>query len=62
MKAWGKTGSPTESDHPTSAFELLLYAGTERNLPEPPPWTDDIGPETDYNRLEEYDRLVMNAI
>ncbi len=62
VKAQREAGSLTESDHPTSAFELWLYAGTEHILQGPPPWTGDIGPETDYNRLEECDRLVMDAI
>ncbi len=62
MKAWREAGSPTESDQPASAFELWLYAGTEHILQEPPPWIGDVGPEADYNRLEECDRLVMDAI
>ncbi len=62
MKAWREAGSLTENDHPASAFEIRLYAGEKRILQEPQPWIGDIGPEADYNRLEECDRLVMDAI
>ncbi len=60
--AWREAGSPTQNDQPTSAFEIRLYAGEERILPEPQPWIGDVDSKTDYNQLEEYDRLVMNAI
>ncbi len=62
VKAWREAGSPTENDQPASAFEIRLYAGAKRILPEPQPWIRDIGPEADYNRLEECDCLVMDAI
>ena len=62
VKAWREAGSPTENDQPASAFEIRLYAGAKRILQEPQPWIGDIGPEADYNRLEECNRLLMDAI
>ncbi len=62
VKAWREAGSPTENDQAALAFEVRLYAGEQRILHEPQPWIGDIGPEVDYNRLEECDRLVMDAI
>ncbi len=62
VKLWKEAGSPTEDDQPTSEFEIWLYKGERRILQEPQPWISEIGPGADYNRLEECDRLVMNAI
>ncbi len=62
MKLWKDAGSPTEDDQPTSEFEIRLYKGERRILQEPQLWIREISPGTDYNRLEECDRLVMNAI
>ncbi len=62
VKLWKDAGPLTEDDRPTSEFEIWLYKGERRILPEPQPWIGEIGPEVDYNRLEECDRLVMNAI
>ncbi len=62
VKLWKDAGSPTEDDRPTSEFEIWLYKGERRILQEPQPWIGEIGPGADYNRLEECDRLVMDAI
>ncbi len=62
VKAWREAGSPTEDDQPASAFEIRLYAGEKWILQEPQLWIGDVGPEADYNRLEECDCFVMNAI
>ncbi len=62
VKLWKDAGSPTEDDRPSSEFEIRLYKGERRILQEAQPWIGEIGPEADYNRLEECDRLVMNAI
>ncbi len=62
VKSWKEVGSPTEDDQPTSEFEIRLHKGERRILQEPQPWICEIGPEVDYNRLEECDRLVMDAV
>ena len=62
VKQWNDTGSPTEDDRPTSEFEIRLYKGERRIIQEPQPWIGEIGLGADYNRLEECDRLIMNAI
>ena len=62
VNAWREAGSPIEDDQPASTFEIRLYAGEERILQESQPWVGDIGPEADYNQLEECNRLVMDAI
>ncbi len=62
VEAWREAGSPTKNDRPTSEFEIRLYGGEERILQEPQPWVGEVGPGADYNRLEECDHLVMNAV
>ncbi len=62
VKSWREAGSPTEEDQLTSEFEIRLYKGERRILQEPQPWIGEISPGVDYNRLEECDQLVMNAI
>ncbi len=57
-KAWREAGYPTENDQPTSAFEIRLYVGSKRILQETQPWIGDIGPEADYNRLEEQVQVI----
>ncbi len=61
VKQWNDAGSLTEDDRPTSEFEIRLYKGERRIIQEPQPWIGEIGLGADYNRLEECDRLVMNA-
>ncbi len=62
VKLWKDAGSPTEDDWPNSEFEIRPYKGERRILQEPQPWIGEISPGAGYNRLEECDRLVMNAI
>ena len=62
VKQWKDAGSPTEDDRPTSEFEIWLHKGEKRIIQEPQPWIGEIGLGADYNRLEECDWLVMNAI
>ena len=62
VKQWNDAGSPTEDDRPNSEFEIRLYKGERRIIQEPQPWIGEVGLGVEYNRLEECDRLVMNAI
>ncbi len=62
MEARRDSGTLTTDGSPTSAFGLWLYVGEDRILQEAQPWTGDVGAEADYNRLEECDRLTMEAI
>ncbi len=62
VKQWNDAGSPTEDDRLTSEFEIWLYKGERRIIQEPQPWIGEIGLGADYNRLEECDRHIMNAI
>ncbi len=62
VKQWNDAGSPTEDDRPTSEFEIRLYREERRIIQESQPWIGEISLGVDYNRLEECDRLVMNAI
>ncbi len=62
VKQWNDAGSPTEDDWPTSKFEIRLYRGERQIIQEPQPWIGEVGLGVDYNRFEECDRLVMNAV